>query len=150
MAWITVTQAHVENYVVAALVSAINEAALGDTQTDRFTTVQADVTAEIRMAVANNEKNILDEDETTIPQSLRSAACWLIAGYMAQGLGITLTDQQANELTEARGRIKAVEDGKVVEVPDVADTTPDAQSGAGVSMIESQDRVYTVSTMNGL
>lgn len=150
MAWITVTKAHVENYVVAALLSAIDEAALGDSQTDRFTTVQADVTAEIRMAVASNEKNILDEDSTTIPQSLRSAASWLIAGYMAQGLGVELTEQQANELTEARGRIKAVEDGKAVEVPDVADTTLDAQSGSGVSMITGQDRVFTVSTMNGL
>lgn len=150
MAWVTVTKAHVENYVVAALLSAIDEAALGDSQTDRFTTVQADVTAEIRVAVASNEKNILDEDATKIPQSLRSAASWLIAGYMAQGLGVELTEQQANELSEARGRIKAVEDGKAVEVPDVADTTLDAQSGSGVSMITGQDRVYTVSTMNGL
>jgi len=151
MAWITVTQAHVENYVVAALVSAINEAALGDTQEDRFTTVQADVTAEVRMAVASNSENSLDEDATTIPQSLRSAACWLIAGYMAQGLGVTLTDQQANELSNARERLLAVSRGDLtVEQPDVVDTTPDAQSGSGVSMITPQDRVYTVSTMNGL
>jgi len=151
MAWITITQAHVENYVVAALVSAINEAALGDSQTDRFTTVQADVTAEIRMAVASDSSNVLDTDTTKIPQSLRSAGAWLIAGYMAQGLGIQLTDQQANELANARERILAVSRGDLtVEQPDTADETPDGQKGQGVSMITPQDRVFTVSTMNGL
>jgi len=151
MAWITITQAHVENYVVAALVSAINEAALGDSQTDRFTTVQADVTAEIRMAVATDSSNVLDTDTTKIPQSLRSAGAWLIAGYMAQGLGIQLTDQQANELANARERILAVSRGDLtVEQPDTADETPDGQKGQGVSMITPQDRVFTVSTMNGL
>ena len=151
MAWITITQAHVENYVVAALVSAINEAALGDSQTDRFTTVQADVTAEIRMAVASDSSNVLDTDTTKIPQSLRSAGAWLIAGYMAQGLGIPLNDQQANELANARERILAVSRGDLtVEQPDTADETPDGQKGQGVSMITPQDRVFTVSTMNGL
>jgi len=151
MAWITITQAHVENYVVAALVSAINEAALGDSQTDRFTTVQADVTAEIRMAVASDSSNVLDTDTTKIPQSLRSAGAWLIAGYMAQGLGIQLTDQQANELANARERILAVSRGDLtVEQPDTADETPDGQKGQGVSMVTPQDRVFTVSTMNGL
>jgi len=151
MAWSTITQAHVENYVVAALVSAINEAALGDSQTDRFTTVQADVTAEIRMAVASDSSNVLDTDTTKIPQSLRSAGAWLIAGYMAQGLGIQLTDQQANELANARERILAVSRGDLtVEQPDNADDSPDGQKGQGVSMITPQDRVFTVSTMNGL
>jgi hypothetical protein len=151
MAWITITQAHVENYVVAALVSAINEAALGDSQSDRFTTVQADVTAEIRMAVATDSSNVLDTDTTKIPQSLRSAGAWLIAGYMAQGLGIQLTDQQANELANARERILAVSRGDLtVEQPDTADETPDGQKGQGVSMVTPQDRVFTVSTMNGL
>lgn len=151
MAWITITQGHVENYVVAALVSAINEAALGDSQSDRFTTVQADVTAEIRMAVASDSSNILDTDTTKIPQSLRSAGAWLIAGYMAQGLGIQLTDQQANELANARERILAVSRGDLtVEQPDTADETPDGQKGQGVSMVTPQDRVFTVSTMNGL
>jgi len=151
MAWITLTQAHVENYVVAALVTAINSAALGDSQTDRFTLVQADVTAEIRMAVASNEGNILDSDATKIPQSLRSAGAWLIAGYMAQGLGIPLTDQQANELATARERILAVSRGDLtVEQPDTSDDSPDGQAGAGVAMITPQVRVFTVSTMNGL
>lgn len=151
MAWITLTQAHVENYVVAALVTAINSAALGDSQTDRFTLVQADVTAEIRMAVASNESNVLDSDTTKIPQSLRSAGAWLIAGYMAQGLGIILTDQQANELATARERILAVSRGDLtVEQPETADDSPDGQAGAGVAMITPQDRVFTVSTMNGL
>lgn len=151
MAWITVTQAHVENYVVAALVSAINEAALGDSQTDRFTTVQSDVTAEVRMAVASNSENALDSDATKIPQSLRSSACWLIAGYMAQGLGVTLTDQQANELSNARERLLAVSRGDLtIEQPDAVDTTPDSQAGSGVSMITPQDRVYTVTSMQGL
>lgn len=151
MAWVTVTQAHVENYVVAALLSAIDEAALGDSQTDRFTTVQSDVTGEVRMAVASNSENVLDSDSTKIPQSLRSAASWLIAGYMAQGLGIDLTDQQANELANARQKLESVARGDLtVEQPDTVDPTPDSQSGSGVSMITGQDRVYTVSTMNGL
>ena len=72
--WISITStADLEHYVVAALVAAINEAALGDTQDDRFTRVQADVISEVRMAIASNKVNELDTDTTTIPKSLRPA-----------------------------------------------------------------------------
>lgn len=151
MSWVTITKAHVENYVVASLLSAIDSAALGDTQTDRFTTVQSDVTKEVRMAVASNSENVLDTDATKIPQSLRSAAAWLIACYMAKGLGVDLTDQQAEEVTNARTKMDAVARGDwTVEQPDVVDPTPDSQSGSGVSMITGQDRMFTVSSMSGL
>lgn len=152
MAWITVAQTDLENYVVAALVTAINTAAMGDTQSDRFTQVQADVTAMVRMAVASNKENVLDEDATTIPQSLRPAACWIIAAYMAQGLKIQLSDQQANELQVARDMLDKVSRGDLtVEEPDAEDTTPDAQNGSFVevsSVIE--DRTFTRTTMAGL
>lgn len=151
MAWVTVSQANLENYVVAALLSAINSAALGDTQSDRFTTVHSDVIANVRMAVASEPSNALDEDTTKIPQSLRPAACWIIAGLMAQGLKIELSDQQANELAYARETLERVARGDLtVETPGTVDETPDGQSGAGVTMIEGRERLFTVDTMNGL
>lgn len=152
MSWITVAQTDLENYVVAALVTAINQAALGDSQTDRFTQVQSDVTAMVRMAVASNDANILDEDATTIPQSLRPAACWIIAGFMAQGLKITLSDQQANELQYARDTLDKVARGDLtVETPDSEDTTPDAQGGSYIEVTpEVEERTFTRSTMAGL
>lgn len=151
MSWVSLVKADLEHYVVAALVSSIDSAALGDTQTDRFTRVCADVVQQVRMAVATQSENVLDTDSTKIPQSLRPDACWIIAALMAQGLGIVLTDQQNNELTNARERLKEVARGDlVVEVPDTADTSPDAQTGAGLEMIAGQTPIFTRTTMAGL
>lgn len=151
MSWVSLARTDLEHYVVAALVSAIDTAALGDTQVDRYTRVSADVVQQVRMAVATKSDNTLDEDATKIPQSLRPDACWIIAGLMAQGLGIQLTDQQANELSNARERLDRVARGDLsVEVPDTEDTTPDAQTGAGVELIPGATPIFTRSTMAGL
>lgn len=151
MSWVTIARTDLEHYVVAALVTAIDSASLGDTQTDRFTRVGDDVVKQVRMAVASNEGNTLDSDATKIPQSLRPDACWIIAGLMAQGLGVELTDQQANEVSYARDRLKDVARGDLsVEVPDAEDDTPDAQSGAGVEMVAGATPIFTRDTMAGL
>lgn len=150
--WVTITStADLEHYVVAALVSAIDEAALGDTQDDRFTRVQADVISEVRMAVASNRANELDTDTTKIPKSLRPAACWLIANYMAQGLGILLTEQQLAEVTNAREKLSEVARGNLtVEEPDSVVDDSEAQAGAGAQLATYSDRAYTRDTQAGL
>lgn len=151
MAWVTISKDDLRNYVVSALVDAIDEAALGDSQTDRFTLVQADTLAEVRMAVASSSENVLDSDATKIPQSLRSACAWLIAAYMAKGLGIELTEQQTAEIEAARQKLERVASGDLtVEVPDATDTTPDSQAGSGVELVTYSDRSFTADTMAGL
>lgn len=151
MAWVTIAQTDLEHYVVAALVSSINSAALGDTQTDRFTRVGSDVVQQVRMAVSSNTENTLDTNSSKIPQSLRPDACWIIAGLMAQGLGVQLNDQQANELANARERLNSVSRGDLkVEVPDSYDDSPDAQTGSGVEMIAGSEPIFTRSKMAGL
>lgn len=152
MAWVTVTKENLRNYVVSALVDAIDEAALGESQIERFTAVHSDTIAEVRMAVASNIDNILDSDTTKIPQSLRSAAAWLICNYMAQGLGIVLTESQLAEVTSAREKLRDVANGDIaVELADVPDTTPDAQvDAAAVELVSYSDRVYTRETMAGI
>lgn len=152
MAWVTVSREDLKMYVVSALVEAIDSAALGDAQLDRFTQVHADSIAEVRMAVASHDGNELDADTTKIPQSLRSAASWIICQYMAQGLGIELTEAQLNEVTQARQRLSDVSRGDVaVEVPDSTDTEPDAQNPANaVQLVRSSPRVYTRQSMAGL
>ena len=150
--WISITStADLEHYVVAALVAAINEAALGDTQDDRFTRVQADVISEVRMAIASNKTNELDTDTTTIPKSLRPAACWLIANYMAQGLGISLTEQQLDEVRNAREKLSDVARGNLtIEEPDSVVDDSEAQAGAGAQLATYTDRTYTRDTQAGL
>lgn len=150
--WISITStADLEHYVVAALVTSINEAALGDTQDDRFTRVQADVISEVRMAVASNKTNELDSDTTKIPSSLRPAACWLIANYMAQGLGIALTEQQLDEVRNAREKLADVARGNLtVEEPDSVVDDSEAQAGAGAQLATYSDRTYTRDSQAGL
>jgi phage gp36-like protein len=151
MSWVTVTKENLRNYVVSALVDAIDESALGETQLERFTSVHADTIAEVRMAVASNENNILDSDTDKIPQSLRSAACWLICNYMAQGLQIQLTEQQQAEVTASREKLQAVANGDIaVETPDAPDSSPDAQGGAAVELASYSERIYTRDTMAGI
>lgn len=151
MAWVTVTKENLRNYVVSALVDAIDESALGESQIERFTSVHDDTIAEVRMAVGSNEDNILDSDTDKIPQSLRPAACWLICNYMAQGLGIVLTESQLAEVTAAREKLNDVANGDIaVEAADDPDTTPDVQGGAAVELVSYSDRVYTRDTMAGI
>ena len=152
MSWVTVSREDLKMYVVSALVEAIDSAALGDAQLDRFTQVHADTIAEVRVAAKGKTSNVLDSDPAKIPQSLRSAACWIICQYMAQGLGVEMTEAQLNEVTQARQRLSDVARGDVpVEVPDSPDTTPDVQTAANaVQLVRSSTRVYTRESMAGL
>lgn len=151
MAWVTVTKEDLKNYVVSDLVDAIDEAALGDAQVDRFTTIHKDVIASVRMACSANPKNVLDVDDTKIPSSLRPFACWIIVQFMATGLGVELTEAQIGEITNAREELKTVADKRLpIEMPDNADPTPDAQSGSAVQLVSFSPRVYTRDSMAGL
>lgn len=148
--WTSIATTDLEQFVVASMISSLNEAALGDTQDDRFTECAEQVVAEVRMAVATSGKE-LDTDATKIPRSLLGPACWLIANYMAQGLGVPLTDQQANEVSVARDLIRDVASGdRAVEVPDSTDSTPDAQTGGAAELVTSSTRCYTRTSMAGL
>lgn len=151
MAWTYVTKDDLRDYVVSALVEAIDTAALGDSQADRFTNVHANTIAEVRAAVASDSKNILDQDEMKIPRSLLSATAWIICQYMAQGLGLNLTEAQLNEVQEARNRIEAVRNGDLsVEVPDSPDPTPDVQSTSAATIASQSTRRWTQESQSGL
>lgn len=151
MAWVTVTLDDLKMYTVAALVDALNTSALGDNQADRFTTIQADVIEEVRSAVASDEKNVLDADETLIPRSLRPAACWLIAQYLAQGLKYKLSDAQLAEVESARQLLRDVASGeRSVTMPTTVDPTPDVQGGTAVAIATSETRRWTRESQSGL
>lgn len=148
--WTPIATTDLEQFVVASMITSLNEAALGDTQEDRFTQCAAQVVSEVRMAVATSGKE-LDTDATKIPRSLLGPACWLIANYMAQGLGVLLLEQQINEVSVARDLIRDVASGdRAVEVPDSTDATPDAQTGGAAELVTSSTRCYTRTSMAGL
>ncbi len=151
MAWVTVTFEDCRNYVVSALIEAIDQAALGGAQVDRFTTIHSDIIAQVRMAVASNTATILDSDASKIPQSLRPATAWLICGLMAKGLGYTLDEQQIAEFNDAKELLQAVARGdRTVENADSEDTTPDAQSNGSIELVAETTANFTVETMGGL
>jgi hypothetical protein len=151
MAWVTVSFEDCKNYVVGALVNAIDQSALDGAQLDRFTQVQSDVIAQVRMACATNTATILDEDATKIPQSLRPAAAWLICGMMAKGLGYALDEQQIAEYNDAKDLLAQVARGdRTVENADTDDTTPDAQAGSSIELVSASTSLYTATTMCSL
>lgn len=148
--WTTIARSNLDMFVVSALVESLDQAALADDQTERFASVRDTVVNEIRMAIATAQRD-LDTDTTKIPNSLLAAGCWMIAGYMATGLGVELLEQQANELQNARDLIRDVARGdRTVETPDSYDATPDAQTGGNAELVSYSTRSYTRDTMSGL
>lgn len=151
MAWVTVSFEDCKNYVVGALVNAIDQSALDGAQLDRFTQIHSDTIAEIRMAISKDPSNILDSDATKIPQSLRPHAAWLICGRMAAGIGYDLQDQQLALFNEANQMLKDLRAKLItVEVPDTDDTTPDAQAGSSIELVAVSTSLFTATTMASL
>lgn len=78
IAWITLTVAQLSTAKAAALVAALQSAALGAGQADPVPEIMSGVTDRIRMEIAAGGRTVLDADATTLPPSLKSLALRMV------------------------------------------------------------------------
>lgn len=150
MNWTSITLADLHDSKVAALVEALDTAALGDAQTGRAASLIQTVVDEIRRKIASCPRNTLDADTTTIPKGLKQMAVELILAALKNALEIALTDDERTSVATHRANLNRIAECKdTIEQPDTA-AEPTAQAGGGVTLVSSRDRLTTRTQMGGL
>lgn len=136
--WISITVENLEDAKVAALVTALREAALGDDQSDPTDRIIQGVVDDVRRRIASCASNQLDEDETTIPKSLRDLTVDLVIYRMKARLpGQELTEDEVRQKAEHIRTLERIAEGReVVDQPDTA-IAPPVQATAGTPSIST-------------
>lgn len=152
VAWVTIAVADLEHYLVAAQVSAMNTAALGGSQTDRFTRVMTDVVNRIRSKIESCHTNHLSATPLTVPPSLRGGACLLIiAGMQSSIPSLRLTEDQRKEVETFEKDLDLVAECKLaVEEPTNPLDPKQSQQGGDVELVSSTTRLATRAKTRGL
>ena len=148
--WESITIANLNEAKVAALVDALDTAALGDSQTGRAAALIQTVVDEIRRKIESNPRNSLDADVTTIPKGLKQMAVEMTLASMKNALEIPLTDDERTALANHRTNLNRIAEGKdTIEQPDSV-AAPNSQSAGGIQLVSSRTKQATRSRMEGL
>jgi hypothetical protein len=150
--WIPITVADLKDAKLAALVRALQTAALESDppQTDPTPRLTQAVVDRIRRKIASCSKNQLDADTTTIPIGLKTMAVDLIYAEMKGRLEMELTTDERDAISRHEADLKAIAKGdEVVEQPDSAIDAP-VQATAGSPTISECRREKLRSQRNGL
>lgn len=149
--WITISATDLDDYAVAELVDALQTEALAIGQSDPFPAIRDTVIQEVRAIVLSCSKNQVDTDTAKIPASLKSATMSIILARMNNRLNLKLNEQQQEEWKRANRVLDQVAACKLaIEDPDNALADNPTQSGGGVTVVESRDRLATGDKLKGL
>jgi hypothetical protein len=134
--WITITKDTLYEANIAALIDACDTAATADSQSGgRATGIIQGVVNEIRNAVATCRGNQVDVNAATIPQSLRDLAVDLSVARLKNALGMELTQDERDNVTERRRQLRDIAAcDLVVDQPDTA-VEPEVQAGGSVKLL---------------
>lgn len=149
MPWITLTTADLEDYLVAAQVTALREEALGEGQTDPFDDILSGVVAKVRAAIASHASNDLDADTTKYPAELKGDVAMLVAEPMLGRLGIALTEDQVRQVKRADDTLLQIAMGKRKVSTPATPITPPVQSGDGLEVVAVPTRKPTTDDLSG-
>lgn len=149
-AWITIAVSDLNDYMVAAQVSALRTAALGSGQTDPFSRVMADIVERIRFKIQSCGANQLSATPQTIPPELKWAACYLILEAMQTRIpALKLTEDQKTQVDRAVTQLDRIADCKdKVTQPD--DPVTVAQTGSNSPAIGSKCLKFQRSQQEGI
>ena len=152
VAWVSIVVGDLNHYLVGAQVSAINTAALGSGQTDRFTRVMTDVINRIRNKVETCRNNRVSTTALTIPPSLRAGACLLmIQGMQSSIPSLKLTEDQQTQIERYQKDIDLIAECKLaVEEPTDPLDPQNAQAGGSIEIASSTTRLATRAKLAGL
>jgi hypothetical protein len=122
--WIVIQDEDLDDYLVGAQMDALRSAALATGQDNPFDRVMPDVAARIRAEVRACRSNQVSALPNSIPPDLKTYACYLIIEAMTVRLsiGISLTDDQRTQCSEARKYLRRIAD---CEIPIAQPTEPE-------------------------
>jgi hypothetical protein len=117
--WIALTPADLPTAKVAALVNALQTAALGEGQVDPSLETIVNVTRRIRAEVKGCQKNYIDADVTKIPSDLKSLAVRMVLRDLKNRLEIPLTDDERKSWTSDERYLERIASCEVpIDMPD--------------------------------
>lgn len=151
-AWISITADDLNDYLVAAQVTALRTVAMGVGQTDPFTRVMHDVCTRIRTEVQGCKGNLVSLTPYTIPPELKVYACHLIIEALQTRIPrLEFSDSQKAQCDQAREYLRRISKCEIpVSQPDDPNETPDIQSGNGISAVTTTPRLTGRSRLSGL
>ncbi|TVP80456.1 MAG: DUF1320 domain-containing protein [Puniceicoccaceae bacterium] len=151
IAWITLTTADIEDYLVGAQVSALRTAALSPGQGDPVSEAIADISAEIRNYIRGCSSNVLSATAGTIPPELKRHAAALIIEAAQPRLKLRLSDDQKDAAENAR---RLLRDIAACKYPVASPTDPESQpadQGATVTpTISGRTKRYGRDSQDGI
>lgn len=153
--WTTLTLADLPVGKAAALVAALQTAALGDGQPDPMLMVVAGVVTRIRAEIAAGGRTVLDVDQTKIPPSLKPLAMRMALregqSRLNVGGGLDLTDDERQEWKEDIRYLERIARGDItVEASTTPEATPTVQAVSPTPLISARERQWSASAQDGI
>jgi hypothetical protein len=149
VAWNVMASSDLNDYQVAAMMTALRESALADGQADPFTAIMHDRANYIRNRIS--KKIQISATAYAIPPELKTCACWLIIEAMQTRLpGLSLSEDQKSQISRA---YKDLDIAATVDLPisDPTDpVTPAVSSGQGFEQVSTPTRKTSRTKLDGL
>lgn len=154
VSWITLTVAQLDTAKAAALVDALQSAALGVGQADPLPEIITSVTARIRMEIAAGGRTVLDADASKLPPSLKSLGLRMVLREGQSRLNaagaLPLADDEKEEWRQDVRFLERIAKGEItVEASDNPEATPVVQAAVASPMISARERTYTRDNQDG-
>lgn len=145
VSWITISVAQLDTAKAAALVDALQTAALAVGQADPLPEIITSVTARIRMEIAAGGKTVLDADATKLPPSLKGLALRMVLREGQSRLNaagaMPLSDDERKEWDQDVRFLERIAKGEItVEQSDNPESSPSVQAKTGRPRITPRER----------
>lgn len=155
ISWITLTVADLNTAKAAALVSALQTAALGVGQTDPMPEMITDVITRIRQEIAAGGRTVLDADASKIPPSLKRLALRMVLREGQSRLNAMgaapLSDDERKEWDKDDRYLERIARGDItVETSDNPEATPTVQAKVSTPLICARERQWSASAQDGI
>ncbi|MBI5689254.1 MAG: hypothetical protein HZC55_04095 [Verrucomicrobia bacterium] len=155
VAWTTLTVADLPVGKAAALVAALQSAALGEGQPDPMPGIVAGVVTRIRAEIAAGGCTVLDADPEKIPPSLKPLALRMALREGQSRLNVAgaleLTDQEREEWRQDVRYLERIAEGRItVEASLNPEAAPTVQAATPAPLISAPERRWTAADQDGI
>ncbi len=151
MSWTAITIEELKHRKVAALVDALQTAAIGDGQADPVEQLIASVTETIRAHVKSCAANVLDVDTAKIPGDLLDLGCRLVLYGAKNRLEIALTQDERDQKASDERTLERIADCKLaVAVTDDPETTATVAAPSSTPRINETTRTFSRAAQDGI
>ena len=148
-AWIVITAAHLDDYLLAQQAAAIRTLALADGQADRFSPLMQDRCNYVRNRISKRLQISLTP--YAVPPELKTCACLLIIEAMQAGFPVLkLSEDQKTMIARAYKALDiAATDDLPISIPDDP-INPVVQATGGIEQATTPDRNVYRRKLRGL